>query len=38
MALAEEGLFLLCRQLGPEGVHADATARQQNREQFHEQF
>jgi hypothetical protein len=38
MALAEECLFLLCRQLGAEGMNADATAHQQDREQSHEQF
>ncbi len=38
MALAEEVPFLLRRQLGAKGVHADATAHQQDREQSHEQF
>jgi|LakMenEpi03Aug12_release.lakeMendotaPanAssembly.Ray.scaffolds.fasta_scaffold23024_5 hypothetical protein len=38
MALAEEGPFLLRRQLGSEGMNADATAHQQDREQSHEQF
>jgi hypothetical protein len=37
MALAEEGLFLLRRHLGAEGVHADATAHQQDQEQSHKQ-
>lgn len=38
MALAEESFFLLGREFGAEGVHADATAHQQDQEQSHEEF
>ena len=38
MALAEEGFFLLGREFRTEGVHADATAHQQDQEQSHEEF